>query len=111
MGFGKRKSKYNNKKTNIDGITFDSKKEAMRYLELKPLFKTGAIKDLKLQTKFPMMHEGKKICDYVSDFDYLEPNGDDWSYIVEDVKGVKTSIYRLKKKMMLIFHNIKVIEK
>ena len=95
--------KYKNVKVSIDGYRFDSKKEAQRYgiLKIDP-----EVTELKLQVKFPIHVNSKLICNYVSDFTYLR-NGE---YIVEDVKGMKTSMYRLKKKLMKAVHNIEIFE-
>lgn len=90
------RSKYHAKKVEIDGIRFDSKKESERYLELKLLQEAGEIHDLELQVSFPLMINGRKICSYRSDFTYKVQNE---KMIVEDVKGYKTPVYRLKKKM------------
>lgn len=118
-------NKYHNKKTIIDGITFDSKKEAVRYQELKVLESAGVIKDLQRQVKFvliPAQREpdtvspsGRKIrgsliereCSYKADFVYTDSYG---RTRVEDVKGVRTSEYRLKRKLMLYIHNIRIEE-
>lgn len=94
--------KYHSKKTTIDGIKFDSKKEAQRYVELKTLETAGRIKSLVLQPEFVLIPSFKKNGKayrktvYRADFGYLDKNG---NYIVEDVKGFKTDVYRLKKKM------------
>lgn len=90
----------------VDGITFDSKKEMTRYLDLKAMERAGVITNLALQTRFPLIVNGTKICTYVSDFDYDE-NGE---YVVEDVKGVKTSVYRLKKKLFELQYRMKIKE-
>ena len=104
-----RKNKYNAKKVTIDGITFDSRKEGARYSVLKILEMAEQIHDLKLQPKYEFEVNGVKICTYKADFSYIE-YGPDGDYIVEDCKGFKTPIYRLKKKMMLAFHGIKILE-
>lgn len=98
-------SKYNSRKTVIDGITFDSKKEAKRYVELKNKQDEGEITDLRLQVPFELVPsftieiDGKKRkrrnIRYIADFVYYE-NG---QKVVEDVKGRKTEIYKLKKKL------------
>lgn len=106
-------SKYKNKKTVVDGITFDSKKEANRYLELKKLKKAGAIDDLELQVKFVLIpkQEGERECSYIADFVYkVNKTGET---VVEDVKSsprYKTDVYKIKKKLMLFIYNIKVKE-
>ena len=104
-------NKYRAKKTTIDGITFDSKKEAARYAELKLMERGKAIKYLKLQPEFPIEvkdHKGDyvKICTYKADFVYHE--GD--RLIVEDVKGVRTPVYKLKKKLVEALYGIEIIE-
>lgn len=101
-------NKYRNIKTVIDGITFASKAEAWRYLELMALKKAMVISDLVLQPKWAMKVNGVKICSYVADFAYRE-KGNFW-LIVEDVKGIKTPVYRLKKKLMKAIHGIDIKE-
>lgn len=94
-------SKYRAKKTEIDGIKFDSKKEAKRYIALRELEKQGNIEKLVLQPRF-LLQEGfrkngkayRKI-EYVADFMYEQ----DGKLIVEDVKGIKTDVYKLKQKL------------
>ncbi len=101
-----RNSKYGAIKTTIDGIVFASKAEARRYAELRLLEKAGEIKGLELQPKFPiyvarpgsLSRTEKPVCTYIADFRYRQgPTG---ILTVEDVKGVKTAIYRLKKKLV-----------
>lgn len=100
-------NKYHNIKTIIGGIKFDSKKEARRYQELKLLFNAGKISFLETHPRFEITVKGKKICTYIADFRYLDESQ---NKIVEDVKGVKTSIYRLKKKLMKAVYNIEIQE-
>ena len=98
-------NKYRNKKTIVDGIPFDSKKEARRYQELKLLAKGGLIKNLELQPKFEVLpayrRNGKKIeeISYIADFKFIDTQRG--ITVVEDVKGFKTEVYKLKKKMFL----------
>jgi hypothetical protein len=101
-------NKYNAKKTYVDGIAFDSKKEAKRYQELKLLERGGVISDLDCQVKFELIpkQEGERPCYYVADFVYTE-NG---KKVVEDVKGFRTDVYKLKRKLMLWVHGIRVVE-
>jgi Protein of unknown function (DUF1064). len=87
------RNKYKAIKTSVDGIKFDSKKEAARYVQLKLLAKSGAIQSLELQPKYDLMVNGVKCGFYKADFRYYE-NG---ACIVEDVKGFKTPVYNLKK--------------
>jgi Flp pilus assembly CpaF family ATPase len=99
-----RKNKYNAKKTNVDGITFDSRREANRYGELKTLLKSGLISDLELQVPFPCVINSKKICSYKADFVYTQ----DGKRIIEDVKGFMTRDFKLKKKLVEALHNIEI---
>jgi hypothetical protein len=110
----KRPHKYGAVATEIDGIRFASKKEARRYAELKLLEKAGEIRDLQLQPRYPLcahprMHgAGVKVCDYVADFRYRSgPNG---LLVIEDVKGMKTPLYRLKKKWFEAQYGIPISE-
>lgn len=96
-------NKYNAKKTEVDGIVFDSKKESERYAELKLLERVGEIKALQLQPRFelqpPFDKNGKhyRKIEYVADFMYADNRTG--KVVVEDVKGKLTDIYKLKKKM------------
>ena len=106
-------SKYRNNKVTVNGITFDSKKEAKRYLQLKELEASGEISNLQLQKVFTLIPsqyiEGKCVerpCKYIADFCYKQ----DGKTIVEDVKGYKAKEYKLKRKMMLYLLKIQVKE-
>ena len=101
--------KYGNKKTVVDGITFDSKWESQRYLYLKSLERAGRIKNLELQPRFIITVNGQKICTYVADFQYDKEDLDgSWEHIIEDAKGVETPEFKLKKKLMKAVHNIEI---
>lgn len=89
-------TKYNAKATDVDGIRFASKAEAERYCQLKVLEISQEITLLELQPKYPINIGGKKICTYIGDFRYFTKDG----VVVEDVKGVLTPVYRLKKKLV-----------
>ena len=91
--------KYHNQKTTIDGIVFDSKKEAKRYTVLKSLQDDGYIKDLKLQVPFELIpkQSGERAVKYIADFTYYDIEKQ--VSIVEDVKGYKTDVYKLKRKL------------
>jgi Protein of unknown function (DUF1064). len=98
-------SKYKAKKTIIDGIEFHSIAEGKRYVDLKLLERGGQIKNLSLQPKFLLqegfvnVHTGKKEREiaYIADFQYDE--GD--KTVVEDVKGMKTADYKIKRKLFI----------
>lgn len=95
------RSKYHAKKTTVDGISFDSRKEADRYLVLKGMEEDGAIEDLRRQVRYELVSafdvDGKhyRPVYYVADFVYVE----DGREVVEDVKGMRTDIYKLKSKL------------
>lgn len=103
-------SKYKNRKTVVDGITFDSKREAERYKELCLLERGGLITDLRLQVPFELIpkQSGERAVKYVADFVYRE-QGDT---IVEDVKSPasRTPLYTIKRKLMLERHGIRIRE-
>jgi hypothetical protein len=106
-------SKYGNKKTVVDGVAYDSAKEARRGAELRLLERAGLITDLCRQVKFELLpaqrRNGKLIerpVNYVADFVYRE-NGEE---VVEDVKGLRTKEYVIKRKLMLWQYGIQVKE-
>jgi hypothetical protein len=108
-GVEKKKSKYGNVKTEIDGSRFDSQKEAARYVQLRYREKAGEITDLELQREFELIVNGEKVASYVSDFSYQESG----ELVVEDVKSAitrKLPTYRLKKKLMKSIHGITIKE-
>ena len=98
-----RRGKYNAVKVRIDGFVFDSKKEAKRYAELKLIMK----KNLIIHPRYPCDVNGIHICTYVGDFEYLTPDG---KVVLEDVKGVRTPLYRLKRKLVEALYDIKITE-
>lgn len=107
----KKKAKYNNQKVDVDGLTFDSKKEAKRFKELKLLLKAGHIGFLARQVEFQFNVEGVKVASYYADFCYRDAKTGE--FIVEDVKSEvtrKLPVYRLKRKLMLSIHKIKIKE-
>ncbi len=106
FGLEAKPSKYRAVKVTVDGITFDSKAEARRYGELKLLEKGGYIRQLELQPEFEFILDGVKIFKYRADFRYFEGQ----TRVVEDVKGVRTAAYRLKKKLIEAAFNVKITE-
>lgn len=105
--------KYHNKKITRDGETYDSVKEYRRSCELKLMERAGVITDLKRQVKFELIPSQKvdgkvveRTVNYVADFVYEQ----DGKTVVEDVKGVRTKDYILKRKMLLYFHGIRIKE-
>lgn len=129
MSWKNYKNKYNAKKVEIDGIKFDSVKEGRRFLELKAMEEAEVISELKRQVKYvlvPAQREpdtigkrGGKIkgkllereCSYVADFVYKDSKG---NTIVEDVKGYRGGgayeVFKIKRKLMLYIHGIKINE-
>lgn len=125
-------SKYHAIKTTVDGIQFDSKREAQRYQQLKLMVKAGLICNLKRQVKYELIPaqyiDGKcveRAVTYVSDFEYDEMvpaslrvrtvMADDnikiaGRHVVEDVKGVRTKDYIIKRKLMLHKYGIRIHE-
>ncbi len=101
-GKSKRRPKYGNKKTTVNGITFDSKKESARYSELLILEKSGLVSDLKRQVKFsicPKFGGNRRERFYIADFTYSECG----KKIIEDVKSPITrsnAVYSLKKALV-----------
>lgn len=106
------RSKYHAKKTVVDGITFDSKREADRYLVLKSMEEDGAIEDLRRQVRYELVPafdvEGRhyRPVFYVADFVYVE----DGKEVVEDVKGMRTDVYRLKSKLFAYRYGVSIRE-
>lgn len=104
-------SKYKAIRTECDGITFASKKEASRYAELKLLERAGEISGLVLQPKFDMVVSGVKVCRYIADFMFTDARTG--KVIVEDVKSAFTKTireYTIKKRLMLAVYGIEIHE-
>lgn len=107
--------KYHAKKTEVDGILFDSTKEARRYVELKALERAGEISNLQRQVRYELIpsqkgEDGKVIeraCSYLADFVYVDADG---KTVVEDTKGIRTSAYIIKRKLMLQRYGIRIQE-
>lgn len=103
-------AKYRNTKVEVDGLTFDSAKEARRYGELRLMERAGEIRLLRLQECFPLLVNGTKVASYVSDFAYVRTKDD--VQVIEDVKSDftrKLPLYRLKCKMMAAM-GLKIVE-
>lgn len=123
---GKRKSKYHAQKESVDGVTFDSKKEAEWYVRFSMMEKSGLISNLRRQvpyelipvqreaphtTKTGKLMQGKvleRACTYIADFVYHdEETGKE---VVVDCKGFRTKEYRIKRKLMLYRYGIAITE-
>ena len=106
-------SKYHNRRIQIDGESFDSQKEYNRYRELLLLQRAGNIRSLSRQVSFELVPplDGQRAVTYKADFTYEEKSDDGtWSYVVEDVKGVRTEVYKIKCKLMYWLHGVKIRE-
>jgi len=101
-------TKYNARKCEFAGMTFDSRAELRRYKELRLLERAGEITDLRRQVEYELIpkQKGERRAVYTADFVYREGGRE----IVEDVKGVKTRDYILRRKLMLWRHGIKIRE-
>lgn len=121
--------KYKNQKIKVDGMTFDSKKEAKRYQELSLLQNAGEISGLQTQVRYVLIPAQREVseevytkgankgkykpgkllereCTYVADFVYYK----DGEVVVEDTKGFRTKDYIIKRKLMLYVHHIRLKE-
>ena len=102
-----KRSKYGNKKVNVDGKPFDSVREAKRYKELRILLKAGEISFLARQVEFELNSTGSHSVIYIADFTYTTKTGE---RIVEDVKGVRTKEFIKKRRLMKKVHGIIIKE-
>lgn len=107
-------SKYHARKTTVDDITFDSKREADRYLVLKSMEEEGVIEDLRRQVRYELVPafdvDGKhyRPVFYVADFVYVDK--ETGKEVVEDVKGMRTDVYRLKSKLFARRYSMSIKE-
>lgn len=100
-------TKYLNKKCEYQNIKFDSIKEMRFFIYLKQLEEKGEIWNLRLQVKFPVLIENRKVCSYIADFTYY----DEFGYHVVDVKSpitTKNPTFRLKKKLVEALYNFEI---
>lgn len=99
---GKRGARSNAIGQHHDGHYFQSKAELARYEQLKELAEQGVIERLELQVPYPIHINNKKICEYRADFRYavVDDLGRVLRWVVEDVKGWKTDVYAIKKKLV-----------
>ena len=107
------KSKYGAVRVRtVDGIEHDSKKEAARWQELNLMLRARLIEDLQRQVRFELIpkQDGERACTYIADFVYIDRKTGD--KIVEDVKSpaTRTEAYRIKRKLMLLVHGIRIKE-
>lgn len=106
-------NKYNAKKTSVDGLVFDSRREAKRYIELREMESSGEISNLQRQVRIelvpPFDRNGRHFRGiyYVVDFVYT---GSDGNVVWEDVKGMKTSVYLIKRKLIAYRYGVSIRE-
>ena len=104
-------NKYGAKKVKdpVTGYVFDSKKEFNRWCNLRLLERAGKVSDLRRQVKYELIpkQDGERACTYVADFVYKDEQG---LQVVEDCKGFRTEGYKIKRKLMLLVHGIKLKE-
>ena len=105
-----KESKYHNKWVIIDGIKFQSEKEGKRWQELRMLERAGEITLLARQVKIELVPKSNlfRAVYYVADFVYVDKRTGKTVY--EDVKGVRTDVYKLKKKLLYWRHGIEIKE-
>ena len=105
-----KESKYHNKKVTVDGITFDSIKEANRWQELKLMERAGEIVGLNRQVRIEIIPKTKlyRACFYVCDYVYFDKR--EGKTVYEDSKGMKTKEYLLKRKLLYWRHGIEIRE-
>lgn len=104
----RRVNKFGNQRTQVDGHYFASKREAARYAELRLLERANQIEGLRLQPHLKLAVNGEHVCTYVADFAYKKPG--DSRETFEDVKGHRTALFILKKKLVKACHGIDVVE-
>lgn len=109
-----RKSKYGNKRLQVDGIWFDSEAEAKRYGELLLLQRAGQISDLQVHTRLAFEIAGEAMFVYQPDFEYTDHTALAEAGVpvrrYEDVKGVRTAVYKLKKRLIEAQYGITIVE-
>lgn len=103
-----KKSKYGNKKTEANGITFDSQREANRYKELLLMQKAGLIGLIELQVAYELNEGGSHSLRYIADFRYIDMKTGETT--IEDSKGMRTKEYLKKKRLMKKVHGIEIKE-
>lgn len=108
------RSKYHARKTTVDGLTFDSRREARRWVELRTLEAAGAIRDLRRQVRMELVPafeaDGKKYraITYTPDFVYFDVAAG--RVVYEDCKGYRTDVYRLKAKLFAWLYGVSIRE-
>lgn len=113
--WGKRHSKYGNRRVKVAGVNFDSEAEHLRWRELQLMEKGGLIRNLVNHPRFSIDINGYHICDYIADFGYQTRMFDakaQWQDVVEDLKAgaiTQTDVFRLKRKLLKAIHGIDIL--
>jgi hypothetical protein len=102
------RTKYAAVRTQVDGVTFASKREAKRFNELRLLERAGKIRDLACQPRYPIVIAGRAVSAYVADFSYVDLESGE--VVIEDVKGVRTPLFILKKKLIEALYPFQIRE-
>lgn len=105
VGLAPKPSKYRAVKMTLDGVKFDSKREALEYARLKMLQGAGLVRDLECQTVFPIEINGKRVCEYRADFTWTDETG---ARRAIDVKGYDTPVSKLKRKLVEAFYGVEI---
>ena len=109
-----KKSKYNNIRVQYNDKWFDSKKEMRRYQQLELLQRAGKIKNLCCQVTYNLLPttriggQTQRKTTYIADFVYWDIEKD--CEVIEDAKGMRTDVYKIKRKLMMVRHGIEVVE-
>lgn len=105
-----KKPKYGNKKKMVGGHMFDSTKEALRYQDLALMQEARQIRGLRRQVVFPIIVNKVHVCDWIADFVYDELVADLWRTRVEDVKGFRNEMFKLKRKLVQACYPFVILE-
>jgi hypothetical protein len=109
----RKAAKYRNRKQVIDGVTYDSEKEAVNHVKLAALERAGVIRNLRHHVRFALVVRGHHIADYVADHVYLELQGSRWREVVADTKSPATRklpVYQMKRKLFAALHRLHIVE-
>jgi len=105
----RRRNKLNAEKAEVDGLRFDSLKEANYYMQLRLMERAGEIKELRVHPKYDLMVNGEKVCGFWPDFEYLDDKGQRHVVDVKGYKGGATfAIFRLKAKLFHALYGTEV---
>lgn len=114
----KQRRKYANVPTDVDGVHFDSRAEARRWLDLQHLERAGEVRNIERQVRYVLVPSQRRPSGgverekaYVADFRYerrMRDDGASWVTVVEDVKGAEPAVWSLKRALMLHVHGVEV---